>query len=61
MRWNYPLDPNCPEVIALDGVLDDPMTVASGVGDEIMEDFERKHRSKCKRCQEFGAANVEVV
>ena len=62
MRRMYaPLDPDCPEVEhfyeSLDG---DPMTAASGVGDEVAEDFEARHRRSCERCQAFGAANIEV-
>lgn len=38
------------------------MTEAMGAPvDDIMEGFERKHRKTCKRCQEYGAANIEVV
>ena len=63
MRYHAPLDPDCPEVSRFSSDLfDDPMTEAMGAPtDEIMEGFERRHRSKCKRCQEFGAANIEVV
>jgi hypothetical protein len=28
--------------------------------DDIGEGFDRKHKAKCKRCQEFGAANADV-
>ena len=59
-RWYFPLDPECPEVQKLFDNLSDPMTIAYGVGGDIRENFERKHRFRCKRCQEFGAANVEV-
>jgi hypothetical protein len=59
--WHLPLDPQCPEANAFFEVLwADPMTSYSGCGDEIADDFEAKHRAKCKRCQEYGAANVEV-
>lgn len=61
-RWVYPLDPNCPEYERFASTLfDDPMTSAMGAPtDDILEGFERKHRIKCKRCQEYGAANVDV-
>jgi hypothetical protein len=61
-RWHAPVDPDCPEVREFsDNLFDDPMTSAMGAPvDEIMESFERKHRQKCKRCQEFGAANIQV-
>ncbi|UGY13759.1 hypothetical protein HAP48_0035085 [Bradyrhizobium septentrionale] len=40
-------------------LFDDPMTEAAGAPtDDICEAFERVHRSKCTRCQEFGAANI---
>ncbi len=62
-RYHAPLDPECPQVEAFTSALfDDPMTEAMGAPtDDIMEGFERKHRVKCKRCQEFGAANIEVI
>lgn len=63
MKYHAPLDPACPEVAEFESALfDDPMTEAMGAPtDDIMEDFERRHRVKCERCQEFGAANIEVV
>jgi hypothetical protein len=63
MRYHAPLDPGCPEVARFESSLfDDPMTEAMGAPvDDIMESFEKRHRVKCKRCQEFGAANIEVV
>lgn len=63
MRYHAPLDPECPKVAEFESSLfDDPMTDAMGAPvDDIMEGFERSHRVKCKRCQEFGAANIEVV
>lgn len=63
MRWHAPLDPECPEYVAfMDSLYGDPMTAAMGAPvDDIMEDFERKHRSTCPRCQDYGAANIEVL
>jgi hypothetical protein len=63
MKYHAPLDPECPEVNSfMSSLFDDPMTEAMGAPtDEICEGFERRHRAKCKRCQEFGAANIEVV
>jgi hypothetical protein len=63
MRYHAPLDPECPEVENFTSSLfDDPMTDAMGAPtDDIMEGFERRHRAKCKRCQEYGAANIDVV
>jgi hypothetical protein len=62
-RFHAPLDPDCPKVAEFSSNLfDDPMTAAMGAPtDDIMEGFERKHRVTCKRCQLFGAANIEVV
>jgi hypothetical protein len=61
MRYYAPLDPDCPEVEHFHEALDaDPMTAYSGCGDELAEDFEARHRRTCRRCQEFGAANIEV-
>jgi hypothetical protein len=60
-RWYAPLDRECPEVEHFMAALwSDAMTTASGVGDEIAEDFAISHRAKCERCQRYGAANVEV-
>lgn len=63
MRYHSPLDPSCPKVANFISCLfDDPMTEAMGAPtDDIVEVFERRHRVSCKRCQEFGAANIEVV
>lgn len=62
MRWYAPCDPECPEYSEFASALfDDPMTEAMGAPtDDIMENFEQRHRSKCKRCQEYGAANIDV-
>lgn len=59
--WYAPLDPDCPEVVRRESFYEDPFTVMSGCGDEFREDFERKHRVSCERCQEYGAANIEAV
>jgi hypothetical protein len=37
----------------------DPMTQAYGAND-VDELLEKKHRAKCRRCQEYGLANVEA-
>lgn len=60
-RYYAPLDPDCPDVIEFYESLDDPMTVYYGVSTDLIEDFEPKHRVKCKRCQEYGAANIEII
>ena len=62
MRYHAPVDPDCPAVQSFTtALLDDPMTHAMGAPvDEIMDAFERRHRRTCARCQEFGAANIEV-
>ena len=63
MQYHAPLDPECPDVSSfMDSLFDDPMTAAMGAPtDDICEGFEKRHRIKCKRCQEFGCANIEVV
>lgn len=63
MRWYAPLDPDCPEVSEyMRGLFDDPMTEAMGAPtDDIMEAFTRRHRKTCKRCQEYGTANIDVI
>jgi hypothetical protein len=59
--WYMPLDPACPNVADFyENVLDDPMVAYASIGEELTADFEAKHRSNCTRCQEFGAANIDV-
>lgn len=61
-REHLPLDPGCPEVVEHERTMwNDPITVMSGCGEEIQLDFERKHRTACKRCLEYGCANIEIV
>lgn len=64
--WHMPLDPDCPGVehafqIEIEpGVwIDDPM--GAPVWDELMADFAKRHGASCERCQEYGAANIEVI
>jgi hypothetical protein len=61
-RWIYPVDPGCPAVEDYHRtVCEDPMTTAmSAPVDEILEDFDNRHRVACERCREYGAANVDV-
>lgn len=59
-RWHMPLDPDCPAVQDMWESLSDPITVAYGIGGEIFEHFEAKHRAKCDQCQAYGAENIEV-
>lgn len=60
-RYHAPLDPNCPKASKFLGDLfDDPMSEGAPI-DDIVEGYERKHRMGCKQCQEYGAANIEVV
>ncbi len=63
MKYEFPLDPECPVVSRTrNDLLDDPMTSHAGAPvDEILEDFARKHRQSCERCRDFGLANVEVA
>lgn len=63
MTNHSPVDQQCPDVEDFTETLfGDPLTEAMGAPvDEIMEDFETKHRIGCKRCQDYGAANMEVV
>ena len=59
MRMHAPLDPDCPA-----NPLNrphDPMDDYCGCMDEINADLETRHRSECERCQEYGAANIEVA
>lgn len=61
-RYHAPLDPNCPDVQEFhEGHMDDPISQMCGCMEEININFESRHRMNCKRCQEYGAANIEVV
>jgi len=62
LRWNAPLDPQCPVVKKhYKSHANDPISQMCGCLDDIHEAFERKHRAECKRCQEYGVANIGVV
>ena len=58
--FTFPCDPECPEYAAyVEALFGDPMTQAMGAPtDDIMEDFERKHRAKCQRCVAYAVANI---
>jgi hypothetical protein len=60
-RWVTPVDPECPKVAQwMDNFWGDPMSDYCGCGDEFQADFEKRHIKDCKRCQEYGAANIDV-
>lgn len=62
MKWNFPLDPECPDVVAfIQAIQEDPMSYECPCLDEVIEGWENKHRLQCERCKEFGVANVEVI
>jgi hypothetical protein len=56
MRYISPLDPECPVVAEfMETLFGDPTTMAMGAPvEDITEEFERRHRKQCKRCQEYG-------
>lgn len=60
MRYVYPVDPECPDVAEYLKMGDDPIMQMSGCWGEFRSDFETKHRAGCKRCQSFGADNVDI-
>ena len=61
-QYHAPLDPSCPDVQEFyEGHENDPISQMCGCMDEIIGSFESRHRMNCKRCQEYGAANIEVV
>lgn len=69
-RWHTPLDPTCPQVEHAFQIpvtddegntdwIDDPM--GAPVIDELWEDFTKRHRENCTRCQTYGLDNIDVV
>src|SRR5262245_32218010 len=61
-RWHLPLDPDCPAVTrVIEAQMNDPIWASAGVEEEWWEDFEKRHRSGCDRCREYGVINIEVM
>ena len=61
-QWHTPLDPDCPTVASYFEQLNNPEDYIIGAPyDDIIDGFERRHRVTCKRCQMYGAANIEVA
>jgi len=58
-RLHTPLDPDCPGNPHNRPY--DPMDEACGCMDEILASLERRHAKTCIRCQDYGAAHIEVV
>lgn len=58
-QWIFPLDPDCPGVIKFNRIYEDPMSEYAPMED-FWEDFQRRHRPTCGRCQQYGVDNVEV-
>ncbi len=60
-RWHAPLDPDCPDVISYSEQADDPFMQMSGCWGEFWQDFEKRHRAKCERCQQYGVENIDIA
>ena len=53
----YPLDPECPVVAEfMEALFGDPTMAMGAPVEDITEEFERRHRKQCKRCQEYGVS-----
>ena len=53
MRWV--LDPECPVVAEfMETLFGDPAMAMGAPVEDITEEFERRHRKQCKRCQEYA-------
>lgn len=51
----YLLDPECPVVKEfMESLFDDPTMAMGAPVEDITEEFERRHRKQCKRCQEYA-------
>lgn len=57
-HWHTPLDPDCPDN-PMQSYHEDPMS--DFAPSECADLVEKHHLKDCQRCQEFGAANIEVV
>jgi hypothetical protein len=51
-----PLDPDCPDVLIYFDSLDQ---LGSSIADEIADEWSKLHRNACRRCREYGVANIE--
>lgn len=65
-KFYMPLDPDCPGAqdtfYSIECLNDDPMTEHYGVDvAEFATPMINKHRAECDRCQDFGAAHIEVI
>ncbi len=56
----FPLDPECPEYVAYQKSLFEGAPEEAPL-DDFLEVFARKHRGLCRRCQEYGCANIEIA
>jgi hypothetical protein len=55
MRYVHSLDPECPVVAEfMETLFGDPTMAMGAPVEDITEEFERRHRRQCKRCQEYG-------
>ena len=56
---NYyaPLDPECEEYVQFLRMIIDDDSINSPIN-EIMEDFENRHRVECKKCSDYGSRNI---
>ena len=49
------LDPECPVVAEfMESLFGDPAMAMGAPVEDITEEFERRHRNQCKRCQEYA-------
>ena len=55
MRYVHSLDPECPVVAEfMEALFGDPTMAMGAPVEDITEEFERRHRKQCKRCQEYA-------
>jgi hypothetical protein len=55
MRYVHSLDPECPVVAEfMETLFGDPTRAMGAPVEDITEEFERRHRKQCKRCQEYA-------
>jgi hypothetical protein len=62
-NYYIPLDPNCSVARKVVTALFNNPTIDPHDTpiDDLIADIERSHRLRCRRCEQYGAANIEAI